>query len=203
MAITELALLKLKDGVVLTDKFKPTLREAQQAMEDYSGQGRKFYYLQQIEDPSCIYVLGEWESLEQHYQGFIPSKTNQDLLEALKDKLDVVWLNHLDIPLSKVPLSAPVLSLGRHMVAPELRANFTNCFDRYKHHVESYVTEGAIAHGWNIDEGREREEFVLFAPWKEVLQHVNFASEEGFKEYAKIKDFMEDAEVKHVQILDI
>jgi quinol monooxygenase YgiN len=116
MAVTELALLKLKNGGTLTQDVKAQLKKAQVAMESYSGGGRKFHYLQQVEDPTCIYVLGEWESLSQHYDGFIPSKANQDLLEALKDELDVGWLSHLDVPVSKIQLDAPVLSIGRHMI---------------------------------------------------------------------------------------
>ena len=95
MAVTELALLRLTGDGVLTEDIRAELRKAKEAMESYTG--RTFYYLQQIEDPACIYVLGEWESLRDHYEGFIPSHVNQERLKALDGKLEVLKLVHLDV----------------------------------------------------------------------------------------------------------
>jgi quinol monooxygenase YgiN len=197
MTVTELALLQLKNG--LNEKVKRVLGKAKKAMQDYSG--RTFYYLQQIEDPACIYVLGEWESLEQHYDGFIPSKLNQDLLEELKDEIEISWLSHLDEPVSDIPLDASVLSLGRHIITASNREAFANCFAENKKFLDAFVTEGKATGGWKLDEGRENEEFVLLAPWKEVQQHGEFGKSEGFKEYFKIKEFIAEADIKHVKVL--
>jgi hypothetical protein len=82
-------------------------------------------------------------------------------------------------------------------------SSFAGCFDQNRKYLEEYVTEGAIAGGWKLDENREGEEFVLFAPWKEVPQHLEFANTEGFKEYAKIRDYVGDADIKHVKVLGL
>ena len=107
MTVTELALLRLTGHGTLTEDIKIELRKAKQAMEAHTG--RTFYFLQQIEDPACIYVLGEWESLEDHYEGFIPSQANKQCLERLEGKIEVVRLVHSDVRLLPVPHSPRIV----------------------------------------------------------------------------------------------
>ena len=174
--------------------------------------------MQQLEDPACIYVIGEWDSLDQHMNDFIPSDANQSLLETLKDKLTVSWLLHLDIPHASLPLpTSPsqleqahagegslIWSIGRHFIKTASRSAFTTTFETNKHFLSDFVTEGAIGGGWRIDkEASDKEEFVLFCPWKSREQHGEFASTKGFQEYAKIRESIEGAEIKHVRLLDI
>jgi len=200
MAVTELALLRLKPTTSIEDpELKEKLVKAKHAMQDYSG--KTFYYLQQVEDPACIYILGEWESLSQHYDGYIPSKANQDILQELKDEIEVSWLSHLDVSIAEIQLGAPVLSLGRHMIKVEKRQEFEDCFGENRKHLDTFVTEGKAVGGWKLDDGRDIEEFVLFAPWKEIPQHMDFGKSEGFEEYFKIKDFIEKADIKHVRVV--
>lgn len=112
MAVTELALLKCKGDGSLTEPIKEELRKAKVAMETYTG--KMFYYLQQVEEPAYIYVLGEWESLEDHYEGFIASKENKDTLVALADMLEVQWLMHLDVCSPSLSLTQLFNLLTRH-----------------------------------------------------------------------------------------
>ncbi|KIW02220.1 uncharacterized protein PV09_06374 [Verruconis gallopava] len=202
MTVTELALLKLSsaDGS-LSEHVRAQLLKAKQAMESFSG--HRFYYLQQIEEPSLIYVLGEWASLHQHYAEFIPSAPNQAVLEALRNDVTVVWLSHLDVPVSDIELAAPVMSLGRHFVAAKKRKDFEACFAAQKKFLQEFVTEGDVAGGWKLEEDRENDEFVLFAPWRAIEQHAAFASTDGFKHYVRIKDYIVDADIKHVKLLEL
>ena len=83
MAVTEIALLHLLPHVSTDDSvFRSKLAQAKKVMENYTGQ--QFHYLQQLEDPSFLYIIGEWDSLGQHMNHFIPSAENQSLLRALK-----------------------------------------------------------------------------------------------------------------------
>jgi len=203
MAVTELALLRLAPNLTLQNpSLLANLRKALKTMASFSC--RPFYYLHQVEDPSLIYILGQWESLEQHYNQFIPSKGNQELLEEMKDQISVEWLMHLDVPVESVDLKAGCLSVGRHTVLTEKRDRFLKTFEEKRKYLDEYSTEGTAAGGWKLDKKEgESEEFVLFAPWKEVQQHMDFAKTDGFKEYGKIREFIEGFDVKHVTVLDL
>lgn len=202
MPVTELALLHLKAPTTAdTPAFHAGLRKAKHAMENFTG--HEFFYLQQVEDPDCIYILGEWDSLQQHYNEFIPSDENKSLLESLKDVIEVEWLSHLDVPVAQIQLISPYLSIGRHMIKEGVREKFETCFQEKRTYLDRFVTEGRPAGGWKIDDDRKGEEFVLFSPWKEVQQHMDFAQDDGFKEYAAIREFVSGADIKHVKILEV
>ena len=145
---------------------------------------------------------------------------SQLLLEILKDKLTVSWLLHLDIPRASLPLPTTpsqlaqaqlgeeegglIWSIGRHFIKPASKPSFTTTFETNKHFLSDFVTEGEIAGGWRLDkETSSKEEFVLFCPWKSRVQHGEFARTEGFNEYAKIRENIEGAEIRHVRLLDI
>lgn len=219
MPITEVALLRISSGTTSDDAtLRSNLLQAKNVMQDFTG--HTFYYMQQLEDPACIYVLGEWDSLSQHMNDFIPSATNQSLLETLKDKLSVSWLLHLDTPHASLPLPTTpsqlsqahlgeqdgglIWSIGRHFIKPASKTSFTTSFETNKHFLSDYVTEGFIAGGWRLDkESSSQEEFVLFCPWKSREQHADFAHTKGFQEYAKIGESIEGVEVRHMRLLDI
>jgi hypothetical protein len=54
--------------------------------------------------------------LAQHYERLIHWKANQELLEALKDEINIGWPSHFNVFVSKFQLDAQILSLGRHMI---------------------------------------------------------------------------------------
>lgn len=59
---------------------------------------------------------------------------------------------------------------------------------------------------WKAEEDRrdgERDQFVLFAPWRGVEQHMGFAETEGFVKYGGIREWVSVFDVKHVTILKI
>ncbi|KAF2255965.1 hypothetical protein BU26DRAFT_512895 [Trematosphaeria pertusa] len=214
MAITEMALLHLSEGTTADDaSLRSKLTKAKTVMQTYTG--RTFYIMQQIEDPSFLYVIGEWESLDQHMNGFIPSADNQALLESLKDELAVDWLLHIDAPHTALPLPKTdaekekalkgelIYSIGRHFIKTGEKDKFQETFDANKKYPMEYVTEGSIGYGWRVDKEEHNEEFVLWGPWKSVDQHLGFAKTEGFAKYAKIRDHLDGADIKHAKIMDV
>jgi hypothetical protein len=101
MPVTEIALLRLNTEDLSTST-KTGLLGAQKAQAEYSN--HQVYFLRQIEDPACVYLLGGWESIEKHMNQWIPSETNQTLLQQLAGSLEVKWMFHLDVDVSKIIL---------------------------------------------------------------------------------------------------
>ena len=97
MAITELALLRLKapEPSAVTKK---DLQAAQKGQSEYSDHLVQF--LRSIEDQSDFFLIGGWESVDQHRGEWIISEMNQRLLGKLKDAVDVKWMFHLDSEVS-------------------------------------------------------------------------------------------------------
>lgn len=182
-------------------------------MQDYTG--RTFYWLQQVEDPSFLYVVGEWESLDQHMNEFIPGQENQSLLESLKDEITVDWLLHIDVPHTNLPVPKDdtekvkahdgklVWSIGRHFIKPNEKDKFQQTFDANKQYLQDFITEGRIGGGWRVDKEENKDEWVLLCPWKKVEQHFEFAQTDGFAKYGQIRDHIAGAEIKHGKLLNI
>ncbi|KAB8256829.1 hypothetical protein BDV32DRAFT_128538 [Aspergillus pseudonomiae] len=215
--ITELALFHLKPS---TDReaIRRELSSAAKAQASYSKYPT--YLFTQVEDPSYIYLLGGWSSVSAHMDDWIPSSTNQSLLASLKEKLDLVYMIHIDIDPTElgvfglstgrsgeVPIvDAPVIAIGRYFLRTGEKEAFLNRFEETKMHLEAYIAPRALKGGVRVepkdrkDDGMEKEEFVLFSGWGEVKDHFAFAESDGFKEFTQIKDFLEGADIKHVSI---
>lgn len=209
MPITEIALLRLLPPTSPSDSSLLTkLSHAKQVMQDYTN--RTFYYLQQLEDPTLIYIIGEWDSLDQHMNHFIPSPANQTLLETLKNDLTVEYLIHIDTPQDDLPIPRTgdhIVGIVRHFINPGEKGNFTETFETNKKYLEHYVTEarGSIKGGWRIDHADDeptKDEFVLFHPWENIQQHESFAATEEFEKYGKIREFLEGVEIKHARLME-
>lgn len=212
MVVSEIGLLKLKEASMINDsELRSSLSEIKTWLKEFTG--RPFHYLNGVEDSCEIYLVGEWQSLEQHYQDMHNNeKWKKTVIEMSQKYFDFQWMCHYDFSMSDVQLGAPVLSIGRHFVSKEKRTDFIQFFAKHKRYLDEYVTEGTVVGGWRVDEGnstkgssldqhKELDEFVLLAPWQDVQQHKSFTESDGFKEYAKIKDLIIDADIKHAHLL--
>ena len=210
MTVTEIALLHLSPEFTIDDtNLRSKLVHAKNVMQSYTD--RTFYYLQQVEDPTYIYIIGEWDSLDQHMNEFIPSADNQALLKSLRGLLSVDWLLHIDALHADLPLpgagttkqKAPVYAIGRHFIKNDQREQFQQAFDVGKLQLRDFVTEGKIGGGWRIDKEGDKDEWVLLTPWTSVEQHYAFAETDGFAKYCNIQEHIEGAEIKHARVLHI
>jgi quinol monooxygenase YgiN len=210
MTVIEIALLRLVPGVVIdSPDLRSELQHAKTVMQNYTG--RTFYYFQQVEDPSYIYIVGEWDSLSQHMNEFIPSAENQTLLQSLKDMLKVEWLIHINNPNAELPLPGSkkphqrevVLGIVRHFIKDGERDGFQQTFKVNEHYLQDYVTQGRVVGGWCIDREDDKQEWVLLTPWESVEQHDAFRETRGFIEYSRIRDYIDSTEIKHATVLDI
>ncbi|KAF2747243.1 hypothetical protein M011DRAFT_467765 [Sporormia fimetaria CBS 119925] len=203
MAVTELALLRLIPPTTAREpELRAKLKAAKEAMEKYTG--RRFYFLQQIQDPDIVYVLGEWESVAQHMQGWIPSVENRAVLEMLKDDLTVDWLHHFDVPHMLLPISdrdlGRVYSIVLHRRDRAGREQTERFPSLKQEFVEPQEAEHGIetGHGWAVDFEDEKEVQLLICAWK--------ATPEGVHEPLKYcSRYFEDVEVdeKHARIMDL
>ncbi|KAE8142869.1 hypothetical protein BDV38DRAFT_234176 [Aspergillus pseudotamarii] len=215
--VTELALFHLKSSADRVT-IRKELLSAAKAQASYSKYPT--YLFTQIEDPSYIYLLGGWSSVSAHMDDWIPSSTNQSLLASLKEKLDLVYMVHIEIDPAvlgmfglpagssgEVPIiDAPVIAIGRYFLKAGQKEAFLNKFEETKRHLQAYIAPRGFKGGVRAepkeksDDGEHKEEFVLFSGWGEVQDHFRFAESDGFKEFSRIRDFLEGAEIKHVSV---
>lgn len=201
MVVTELAVLRLTPGTSV-EAITPNLSKAKQVMEAWGN--KKFHYLQCAENQSLIYIIGCWDSVEQHMNEFVSGKENQQLLDLLKDQMTIESLTHLDLDPSSIPVNAPVLSLGIHYVDAAKKDAFVQAFEKSKSNLWNHSDTGIPVGGWRIDKQDEtKDEFVLFSPWEDVKQHVEFATSEGSTEYNKIREHITGALGGHMKLLQI
>ena len=236
MPVTELALLRLRPGTSLSDpSFRSKLTEAKRVMETYSNNlstsvhhpsanpthintedipkpapdQHQFFYYSQHEDPSLLYIIGSWPSAAMHWESFIPSPENQELLSKFKDDVSVESMFHVEVEQSSIPLDAPVLAIGQHWITPSNNAGFEEAFEDNKHHLEHFSTR-KLAGGWRHEkeesaDGGQKDVFVLFSGWDDVDHHMKFGDSQNYEEYAKIIKWIDEGgfEVKHAVKVDL
>lgn len=221
MTVTEVAIIPLthpitKDNPTLPESLIRKFKTAKAILE--SASGHKFYHFQQIEDPSITYVIGQWDSVATHYE-FISSEENQKLLELFKtditsseDRNMALW--HLDANISAINpssqeesvFSAPAISCNRHFVPVEKKESFASKFQEVRGLLEDYTKPFKVVGGWRIekelDEGKEREEWVLFSGFENMDHHMGFAKTEDFAKYREIARFVDGFELKHLTSIE-
>lgn len=203
MTVTELALLSLLPPVTITDEsLWKNLAHVKNVLEIWTG--RPFHFFSQTEDPAFLYIVGEWEDVKQLREVFLPSEDNRQMLELLRDQVSVSWLLHINIEQEKLPLSAPIISIGRYTMKPGQQEAYTETLDVVSHHLGTYVAPSHFAHGWRLDKEKDgNEEEIFIIGWDSVARHHEFAQTDGFKEFARVKEFIAHAEVKHAKRLDL
>ncbi|RHZ54379.1 uncharacterized protein CDV56_106056 [Aspergillus thermomutatus] len=195
--VTKIALLRLKCEPP-SASFKTLLLEGIEAQAKFSSYPVRLF--SQVEDPSLIYLVGGWDSAQQHYD-WIPSATNQGIMERLSKEMEVVWMFHVDGDAARqgeLLTEASVVAVGRYFMTAEEKEGFKRVFEETQHHLEGFTKPLPVFKGWRIEKEEGKEEFVLFSGWTEVQQHFDFARSEGFQEFSKINEYVDSAEIKHI-----
>lgn len=201
MTVLEFAIFSIKSPhTVETPELISALKNALQVLNKASG--FLFSLHQQTEDPSILYLLGSWTSVEAHHV-FLPSPENQALLEDAKDLINVDLLFHAEIEKSALPLGAPCVAIGRHSIKAGQKEAFTKTWGESKHHLEEFTKPYPLVAGWRIDGVEEGAagEWVQFSGFESVEHHWEFAKTEGFQEYGRVREFLGAFEVKHMKAL--
>jgi len=83
-------------------------------------------------------------------------------------------------------------------------------FAAEKHHLAAVTKQRPLCGGWRIDREKEewsdraeKDEFVLFTGCDDVAHHVSFERTERLKEFKRIRDSIDGAEIKHGTRLEL
>jgi hypothetical protein len=186
MGVTELALLQLEPGVSIHDTtLRQGLLAAKKAMESFTG--NEFYLYHDLEhDPRFIYIIGTWASVAQHWDEWIPSEANQQLLALLAKHVRVHWMFHISIESeARIPVESPLLVVTRYPVC--LKDKFRDA--------TSKLQAGRMVGGWRIEKGAQddqKDEWVLFSGWQNVDEFNQ--SKAVLDELRETAEKMEDAD---------
>lgn len=185
MSVLELAILSIKSPhTVATPSLQSTLKNALQILHTASGSA--FDLLQQIEDPSVIYLLGSWSSVEAHNE-FLVSAENIALLEAVKELINVDLMLHAQIDKATLPLAAPFIVVSRTVIKAGEKEGFETVWGATRDYVAKHTKPYLAVGGWRVDEGVVGE-WVQFTGFQSVEQYQAFPK----TEYGKIMEFVEN-----------
>ena len=202
MTIIELAAIKLKPGISIDDpQLLKSLVKTKQIIEDYNHLTHVFY--SQVEDPTVLYVIGSWESPDQHSKGFSGSPGQMEILELGKEYLSgISWMHYIDVELPKLPLDAPILTIRRYFVKPGVeKQSFVEACKLGRRKLKE-LAQGSVG-AWNLPKDeQEKNVCVQFAGWKslEDEREAEFANSQETAESAKaLQDMIEEPEsdIKH------
>jgi hypothetical protein len=201
MTVTEIALLHLRSGKSISPSLAGNLLKAQEAQEEYSKYPVRFF--SQVDDPSYIYLLGGWDSVTQHMEKWIPSSTNQTLLELLKDEIDVLWMFHVDVDCEEILIDVPNVTIGRYLLEDGGKDSFQETSDATNRYVSEFSSPRPFQGGRRIDKEDNKEEFVLFMDRDDVAHHMSCTGLEGFHGFPTLRDPMDSVEIRHAVRLSL
>lgn len=168
MPVTELALFLLPSPQAHSSpQLLSFLNRAAAVMSAHEASTGSFRYFLSADDPSHVYLVGEWASARAHWEEFIPSGGNQELLEHAKSALDVAWMFHVDVPQNKLALDAEVVRIERWVVDRENVDAFEKALEELRSSKETSSVDWNG--GWRIDAREDNKaEWAMFVGQKKV-----------------------------------
>jgi hypothetical protein len=164
--------------------------------------------LSQVDDPSYIYLIGGWDSVAHHWEDWIPSATNQEVMNLIKDEIEFQWLLHVDIDAKenaeRTPLNATTVRIRRFFVKSGMKQSFEEAFNTAKHRFKlaAFPNPTPLCAGWRVDKEKDQgsdEEKDEFVGWNGIAHHESFADTDGFQEFqTKVGEFVDETEVKDI-----
>jgi hypothetical protein len=191
MAIIEIAHVKLLGGISISDPgLRQNMQKVTEVIEGYNHLRNLFYV--EVEDPSILYVIGAWESQEQHQNGFNGSPDQGKILELVQDQMDIDWMYYIDVEQSKIPIDAPVLEIRKYALPSNADKPTFNKFLAAERLDLETQTEGSVG-GWNLPKSDGEEAvWVQFSGWKSVDDHAN-----AIGDSRAVQSLVEKIDVKH------
>ena len=198
MATIALALLKFnQDPLPPEEQLRSELNQMKKAI-CVNRNDRVIQCFRQIEDPTELYVVcSSGSTTPGESDERLPSEIKTILESSCKDLCNIVWILHVDVECSKLPTEAHVMAIGRHFVRPGCAAQFDATYSDVKNLAENFPANRGLTEGWRINADATHCEWVQFSGWDEVAAHRTFPKSEAFQEYAKIRQYVDEVEVRH------
>lgn len=197
MPVLEILCSRLRDGVSAAD---PTLLANLAKVRSMIN--TKSCWFHSIDDPSCIYIIGEWPSMAAREQ-FLASPERDEILKDQAEQLEFVWMIHLDGEISRVPSGAPVMSVARLFIKSDGThvQDFDATVTRFRRHLGESTEPCPVLDGWRIDRDEGKHESIWLTGWESVEAHLAFTVEaRKDRDYASLREHYE--EVVHVRNME-
>lgn len=201
--VTEIALLRLISPYSISDtSIQSALRQCLQVLRNWAS--RLFCLHICLEDPSLIYIIGSWASVAQHRTKFLPSDENQALLQLVDGKFSVEWMFHIDLPIERLPLKVPVMSISRYTLLPAKLQDYATGSIRLRQGLEMRGMNQGFAQGRKIEPGEDRgHEMVMFVGWNSQRRSEEFRQTLEGKAYEDLRKISASVEERHVRLLEM
>lgn len=208
--VTELATLRLAPGTaVSTPSLQAHLARAKEVLESALGIKRRFNFYQDTRDPSVLYIIGEWGSPAEHWDDFVPSAENQELLELLQDEIEGIEMYHVDVPNADVP-SMEVVNLAWFTVRREDKDAFEEHWTGFGRLTNKLATHderrgtSQRAGGWRVEKEESKhesddEEWVMFSVDRDGQHGGTEASEIS----SRMKELSKECKHGHAKLVEI
>lgn len=206
MPILEICQLKIKPHLSKDDpSLLLALQKARTELREKTVNTQSHFF-RCIEDPSLIYILGIWPSLDRHKE-FLASPHKAEILDAQDELFDFRWIIHTslsDAGWDDIPLNAPVLGIARLFVKPEGVKPYQEVVDKYSSQVEEGTKPYKLFTEWRVDCEDGKFEHVFLTGWKKEGDHAAFTKKtrEEHPDYAGVRNNYEGMDVKHARDME-
>lgn len=200
--VTEIALLRLiAPGRISGTSIQSALRLCLEVLRSWDS--RPFYFYVCLQDPDLIYIIGSWASMSQHRTKFLPSFENQALLQLVDGKLNVEWMFNIDLPIERLPLKAPVMSIGRYVLSPATLQEYAAASVMLHTGLEMRGMNDGFAQGMKVEPSEDRgHEIVIFVGRDGQERSEEFQQTLEGKAYEDLRKISAGVEERYVRLLE-
>ncbi|KAF2809642.1 uncharacterized protein BDZ99DRAFT_463424 [Mytilinidion resinicola] len=199
MPMLEVCRLRLKDGVSASDDaLLKTLSTVRSVLKTNS----RFYNC--IEDPSLVYILGIWPTLEAH-KAFLASPEKEKVLGSQEDQLDFQWILHMELDdISSLPLDAPVMAIARlFLKGGQHIEEYDRIVNKHRATLADATEPYNVVEGWRNDSEPGKREALMFTGWASMEAHKAFTAKmREDEDYASVRNNYEGMEVRHARDME-
>ncbi|KAF2796803.1 hypothetical protein K505DRAFT_202543, partial [Melanomma pulvis-pyrius CBS 109.77] len=169
MSVLEVTQLRLRGGDVADHTLLQNLSAVRATLQTNS------HFYSCIEDPSLLYILGLWPSLEAHH-AFLASPARDEVLGPQEQQLEFRWTLHMPLDaMQSLPLDAPVLAITRLVVGHDAVDAYGQAAAKDRQPTVEATRPFNVLHGWRCDAAPGRREALQFTGWETVQAHAAFA----------------------------
>lgn len=205
MSILEICQLKIKAHLSHDHpSLLVALQKARAGLRDKVINTQSHFY-RCIEDPSLIYILGLWPSLDRHKE-FLASPHKREILDEQDELFDFQWIIHTEIQggMESIPLQAPVLGIARLFIKKEGVSAYQAVVDKYRNVIEMGSEPYKPFAAWRVDCENGNYEHLIITGWQQEGDHGIFTRKTGeeYPEYAGVRENYEGMDVRHVRDME-